>query len=343
MFVALAVLSALGWVGSKQVMAAGEHPVAGPTVEALTFESTASGALLSVTTSVPVPRFLCSLDPGDARQIVLEFPEATSRLKAKYVFDTPLLRQATVDAGLNGGAGVRVRIDLGESAPASVEQIEHGVAIHLKTLAHTASSEVAAETMDYRIGVGDKLEIAVFGHDDLTKIVEVRGDGSINYPLIGDQVVAGKTVSQVDDEITKMLARDFLVDPEVSVDVREYKSQWVTIIGEVRSPGRYVLKQNMRLIDLLADAGGATKEAGVEILITRRQGGSASPKQIVIDRERLLSRENESANVILSHGDIVTIGEKEAFYIRGEVARPGSYFLENGMTILRAISVAGGL
>src|SRR5882762_4235655 len=144
--------------------------------------------------------------------------------------------------------------------------------------------------------------------------------------------------------MTGLLAKDFLVDPQVSVDVREYQSQWVTIIGEVRTPGRYVLKRNMRLIDLLAEAAGATKEAGMEILVTRRQEQDGhQPRQIVINRDRLMSRDNQDANLILEHGDIVTIGEKEVYYIRGEVSKPGSYYLEKGLTILRSISVAGGL
>src|SRR5262249_51821234 len=163
-----------------------------------------------------------------------------------------------------------------------------------------------------------------------------------NYPLAGDIQVQGKTVAEIDKQLTQILGKDYLVDPQVSVDVREYQSRWVTVIGEVRNPGRFVLKRDMRLIDVLAEAGGATKEAGTEILITRR-ADSGETRQIAVNRERLLSSNNQDANLPLSHMDIVTVGEKKIFYIRGEVTRPGSYFLENELTLLKAISVAGGL
>jgi len=153
--------------------------------------------------------------------------------------------------------------------------------------------------------------------------------------------VADKTVAEIDAEITRVLGKDYLVDPQVSVDVREYQSQWVTIIGEVRTPGKYVLKRNMRVIDVLAEAGGVTKEAGSQIQITRRDA-NGSPQQIALDRNRLLSQDNAESNIPLRHGDILAVGERDLFYIRGEVARPGPYQFESGLTILRAISYAGG-
>jgi polysaccharide export outer membrane protein len=193
------------------------------------------------------------------------------------------------------------------------------------------------------VGIGDKLEITVFAHEDMSKVAEVRSDGTINYPLIGVLAVAGKTPVEIDAEITRLLGKDFLVDPQVSVEVRDYQSQWVTIMGEIKQPGRYVLKRNMRLVDLLAEAGGPTKEAGDKILVTGRQEENGSPRSRALDLEKLLNGDNPGENVLLAHGDIVTLGEKNVFYIRGEVARPDSYFLHKGMTVLKAISVAGGL
>jgi polysaccharide biosynthesis/export protein len=229
---------------------------------------------------------------------------------------------------------VRVRLTIDQGSFARLEQSDRGLLLHFVR-------STSPETGEYRVGVGDKIDINVFGHDDLSKIVEVRADGSINYPLIGDLRVAGRTVAEIDGEITRMLGKDYLVDPQVSVDVREYQSQWVTIIGEVRTPGKYVLKRNMRLIDVLAEAGGASKEAGSEILIAR-QNEDGAPRQIVVDRDRLLSQNNQDSNVLLQHGDIVSVGEKEVFYIRGEVTKPGAYLLEKGVTVLKAISLAGG-
>ena len=312
-------------------------------VDAITFEPHDGQLAVALVTTQPIPRFSCTLSSSSTREIVVDFPEATSRLQSTYTPKSPLVRSATVEVNPSSPLGVRIRLLLGDGTFRGVEQTGQGLLLRFDAARADAGGRVTPGGDDYRIGAGDKLEIAVFGHDDLSKIVEVRADGTINFPMIGDVPVAGRTVSEVDEAITRVLGKDYLVDPQVSVDIKEYQSQWVTILGEVRTPGRYFLKRNMRLIDLLAEAGGATKEAGSEILITRRQvDAAAPPRSIAVEREQLMSHENQEANVALVDGDIIAIGEKGTFYIRGEVSRPGSYFLEQGMTVLKAISVAGG-
>jgi len=100
-------------------------------------------------------------------------------------------------------------------------------------------------------------------------------------------------------------------------------------------------RPSVTVIDVLAEAGGVTKEAGSQIQITRRDA-NGSPQQIALDRNRLLSQDNAESNILLQHGDILAVGERDLFYIRGEVTRPGPYQFESGLTILRAISYAGG-
>jgi len=114
----------------------------------------------------------------------------------------------------------------------------------------------------------------------------VRGDGTINYPLIGSLEVAGRPLTQVDEQITGLLARTSSSTrgergrPRISKSVGHDHR-------EVRTPGRYVLKRNMRLIDLLAEAAARHKEAGMEILVTRREDQDGhQPRQIVINRDR---------------------------------------------------------
>ncbi len=328
---------------STTALSATRGPAAAGTflLQSLSYEEKDGGLAVTVRTSMPVARFSLSLPSSGGSEATLVIPEAGSGLQPRYVPNSPLLSEIRV-ATPDGATGVEVHFLLGRSTIAAIEQSEGGMTLRIVASSGQAAGETA-RMPEYRVGVGDKLEVSVFGHEDLSKVVEVRGDGTINYPLIGDQQVEGKTVSQIDDEITRVLGKDYLVDPQVSVDVREYQSQWVTVIGEVRNPGQYVLKRNMRLIDLLAAAGGATKEAGAQILITRRTGKDEAPQQIAVDRERLLSRDNVDGNPLLVHGDIIAVGEKEAFYIRGEVNKPGMYYLESGLTIMNAISVAGGL
>jgi len=84
-----------------------------------------------------------------------------------------------------------------------------------------------------------------------------------------------------------------------------------------------------------------TLPTDTQILITRAST-DGPPRQIAVDRNRLLSQDNQETNIPLQHGDILSVGERDLFYIRGEVARPGPYQFEGGLTILRAISYAGG-
>ena len=309
------------------------QPVA-TTLEGVSFKEADDGGVLQVQIAGPLPAFSCTVPAPGTRDLVIELAGTGTRLPDRLDLKNAVVPEAVIERGASGASGVRVRLAIERGFLARIEQSEHGLILRF-----ARSSPL--EMTEYRVGVGDKLEINVFGHEDLSKVVEVRADGSINYPLIGDLRVAGKTVAEIDGEVTRILGKDYLVDPQVSVDVREYQSQWVTIIGEVRTPGKYVLRRNMRVIDVLAEAGGASKEAGSQILITR-QSEDGAPRQIVVDRDRLLSQNNQDSNILLQHGDILAVGEKEVFYIRGEVTKPGAYLLESGMTVLKAISLAGG-
>ena len=309
------------------------QPVA-PILESLSFEASQNGGVLSLKISGGASEFSCAIPEPGAREMIIEMPGASTPLPDRVDLKNAVVPEASLERKGAGASGLRVRLVIGQGSLARIEQSARGLLLHFER------PDPSQET-EYRVGVGDKIEINVFGHDDLSKIVEVRADGSINYPLVGDLRVVGKTVAEIDGQLTRTLGKDYLVDPQVSVDVREYQSQWVTIIGEIRTPGKYVLKRNMRLIDVLAEAGGATKEAGSQILITR-QTGDGVPRQVVVDRTQLLSQNNKDSNVLLQHGDIVAVAEKQVFYIRGEVNKPGAYLLESDMTVLKAISLAGG-
>ena len=313
---------------------ASTHAPGGP----IGFETRPDGVTVVVTTGSPVPSFTVSVGREDDPEITLTFPQASMSVNSDPASPSPFLESVKVSTA-DGQKGAVIRLRPRQARFAGVEQRGDGVALRLMA---EDLVERGGET-DYRVGIGDKLDIGVFGHEDLAKTLEVRADGTISMPLLGDISVAGKTVEEVDAEITRRLGTDFLVDPEVSVDVREYKSQWVTLMGEVRTPGRYALRRDMRLIDLLAEAGGPTKDAGADVVLTRHPAKGSGTRQITIALDDILSPGKSDANLLLRHGDIVTLNQREAFYIRGEVTRPGPYYVDRGMTILRAISVAGGL
>ncbi|HEY6547362.1 MAG TPA: polysaccharide biosynthesis/export family protein, partial [Vicinamibacteria bacterium] len=125
---------------------------------------------------------------------------------------------------------------------------------------------------EYRVGAGDVLELVVFGNEDLTRTPTVQPSGVIALPLLGEVPVGGLTVAEVQRKLTTLLARDFLVNPQVEVKVKEYQSQSVSVVGEVNSPGRKPLRGRTRLIDVLLEAGGFRPTASGEIVITRNEG-----------------------------------------------------------------------
>jgi polysaccharide export outer membrane protein len=197
----------------------------------------------------------------------------------------------------------------------------------------------------YRVGVGDLLAIAVFGHEDLSKSVRVSASGTINFPLLGDVLVSGMTPAEIVRRLTDMLGKDYVVNPQLLVGVSEYQSQPVNVIGEVHKPGKYFLRGPTRIIDILSEAEGLSENAGSEIIVTRYErgavGGGAS-RQIRISTDALFAANNEAVNIPLAAGDMVRVQAAPFFYIRGEVGRPGQYPVRTETTIQKAISLAGG-
>ena len=313
-------------------------PIGAATLDAITFEIRPDEVTVRVATSIPVPRFDCGFGPaGDP---VLTFADVVSRLDGRYEAPVAFLGAVRVEAPAAGARGkVVLQFRARVANLVGVEQRADGVALRF-TAAAAGDPDAAG---DYRVGIGDKLEIAVFGHEDLVKTMEVGVEGLINFPLVGDLKVEGRTVMEIDDELTRRLASEYLVDPQVSVEVREFRSQWVTLMGEVRTPGRFVLRRNMRLLDVIAEAGGPTKDAGQEIVVTRYDAKTAEGHQLRVKMDDLLNAIAPAANLALRHGDVISVGERAVFYIRGEVNRPSAFVLERGMTIMRALAVAGGL
>ena len=196
---------------------------------------------------------------------------------------------------------------------------------------------------DYRVGPGDVLKITVFGHEDLSKPANVGSDGRINYSLLGAVNVAGKTPLEIQEELAKALGRDYIVNPQVSVEVDKFASQYIYVNGPVNTPGRFPLQGGMTLKDAISLGGGLSKEAGYSITVARKAMGpdglEHQPETMHFSRADL---ESGRANEDLQPGDVVTVSEKDYFYIQMEVRKPGKYDLTPGMTILQAISLAEG-
>lgn len=208
----------------------------------------------------------------------------------------------------------------------------------------------------YRVGPGDILEVDVYDDPDLSGLVTVQHSGDISFPLLGDVVIEGLTVKEVQAKLVELLARDYLVDPQVVVRVKEHRSQWVTLVGEVVRPGKYYLQGKKTMLDLLTEAGGFTTRASGEVIVSRLDqhqprlfasddGGDDrdGAVRIFLSPDQPPSEQKEALSFPLKSGDIVTATSTQFFFISGEVKRPGSYPVTAGLTVLQAVSVAGGL
>jgi polysaccharide export outer membrane protein len=203
----------------------------------------------------------------------------------------------------------------------------------------------AARPAEYRVGPGDVLDITVLGQADLTRTATIQPMGAITLPLVNDVPVTGLTVGEVQRKLTTLLARDFLVNPQVEVRVKEYQSQFVLVLGEVNAPGRKPLRGSTRLIDLLVEAGGFNARASGEIYITRADGSFEGGNRSLRLRlgGQLTAQEYVNLELPLRHGDIVTALAKSYVNVEGEVQRPGRFAIEGDLTVSGAIAMAGGL
>jgi polysaccharide export outer membrane protein len=207
-----------------------------------------------------------------------------------------------------------------------------------------ASPEAAAP--EYKVGVGDVLQLEVFGNEDLSRSPTVQSDGTITLPLLGEVAVAGLSVPEIKQKLTTLLAKDYLVSPQVEVRVKEYQSQSVTVMGEVNTPGRKPLRGRTRLIDVLVESGGFTPRASGEIVITRLEGGFEGGERTLRLRfgaGPATLQDQINLEIPLKNGDIVAASQKQTVAVEGEVTRPGRYTIEGDLTVSGAVSLAGGL
>ena len=204
--------------------------------------------------------------------------------------------------------------------------------------------EPAVASGDYEVGPGDVLDVAVFGNDDLSRIPTVQTNGSITFPLLGEVQVAGLTVAEVRRKITNLLAKDYLVNPQVEVKVKEYQSQWVSVVGEVNTPGRKPIRGRMRLVDALLEAGGFKQTSSGEVQISRMDGAFADGRKSITVRISGSATLQDQINLELplENGDIISALSKSYVTVDGEVNRPGRYAIEADLTVTGAISLAGG-
>ncbi len=206
--------------------------------------------------------------------------------------------------------------------------------------------ELRVPNQIYLVGPGDILDVSVYDEEDLTRLVTVQHGGEISFPLIGEVYVDGLTVKEVKQQLTELLGKDFLVAPQLTVTVKEYLSQWLTVAGEVARPGKYYLEGPKTLLELLTEAGGFSDEASGEIVIsqfTRTFEDGTTSMRVKLSPDMSPTEQRNSLALSLADGDLITVSARTFIYISGEVNKPGPYPLTSGLTVLEAVSLCGGI
>jgi polysaccharide export outer membrane protein len=191
----------------------------------------------------------------------------------------------------------------------------------------------------------------VFNEPQLSGAFRIENDGEFSYPFLGRIKATGLTVAGVATALKEGLSKGYLRDPQITVDVEVFRSQSVFVMGEVRTPGKYVLSGSLTLLDVLVQAGSVNSEAGDEVLVLRPKVVStdapALPEQRDAEVTRVSLRDIASGklsrNVAVRDGDTIFVPKVEHVFVIGLVRSAGSYPYEANMTVLRAIATAGGI
>ena len=159
---------------------------------------------------------------------------------------------------------------------------------------------------EYRIGPEDVLDIAVWNNTAISRTTPVRPDGKISLPLLNDVQAAGLTPTQLSEVLTKKLT-EYMPTPEVSVIVREVNHFKVSVLGEVKKPGRYDFRSQATVLDALAVAGGLSDFAARSRIVILRPNGNGSSQRIPVNYNKIVSADTPPATLYLQPGDIILV------------------------------------
>jgi polysaccharide export outer membrane protein len=211
---------------------------------------------------------------------------------------------------------------------------------------------------DYRLGPEDEIEIRVWSHDDLTRKVRVGLNGSISFPFVGEIKAQGMSVLDLQRELEKRLGPKYIIDPHVSITVTEYKSQKFFVVGNVNKPGTYPLTKPIRVVEALSLAGGLDTGSGSKAgtgsamaVIVRAKPGEKRDQPRLPDQTPLGDKVKVSLsaamagdpqhNLEVKNGDTIYVPAL-FYYVQGQVKNSGRFPYEENMTVLMAITTAGG-
>ncbi len=231
--------------------------------------------------------------------------------------------------------------ELKEGVPIETLKSEDEAQLDKKMRSVLLNLKTEKSSKDYVIGISDVLLIEIWQQSELTKQAKVTQDGSFSYPLLNTVKASGLTVAELEAEL-----------PQVTVSVQQYASKSVYLLGAVRRVGEYPLKVRTTLLEIITQAGGLTEDAGLTCIVIRpkEKRETASPvmpqqaeqEEAVSVNLKDLMKGDLVQNVELQDGDTVFVPRSQNYFVFGEVQKPGKYKYDTGITVLKAITEAGG-
>ncbi len=195
--------------------------------------------------------------------------------------------------------------------------------------------------------MGDQIFITVFGQPDMSAEVTVNDNLQVTLPLIGTLKVGGLTPPAIEKLISQRLKEgQYLLNPEVSIQVRQIRSHIMSVLGEVQKPGRFVIAGKMTILDALATAGGLTQRADSAAILIRRsvlKGAQTHRQEITVSMNQILESTKDDMDLELKNDDVVFVAQQKLFYVFGEVRKPGAYPMEPELNVMRVLSISGGV
>lgn len=191
-------------------------------------------------------------------------------------------------------------------------------------------------TADYILGPEDVVEIEVVGTSDHNR-ARVDSDGTIQTNLVGRLRASGRTPRELGEDIAKALrAGGFYADPVVDVEVTNFASRYVTVLGAVANPGLVPISRTFRLSEVIARVGGV-RDGAADYVIVRSD--NSEPKRYNVSDVA----SGASEDPIVNAGETIFAPQAELFYINGQIKSPGTYAFKSGMTIAQALATGGGV
>ena len=219
-----------------------------------------------------------------------------------------------------------------------------------------AVSAAPTNVGSYVLGPEDQITVRVFGAGDIPdKPAQIDNNGVVTLPMIGQVHASGLTVRQLQDNLI-LAYKKYFKDPQVTVEVNDFRSQPVSVAGNVTTPGVVQLRGNRNLLEVIGQAGGLRADAGDSVLITRNLSEGPIPvagaftdptgKYSIahIDVRAVMSGKDPEGNIIIKPHDVITVPRARMVYVLGNVGKPGGYVMTENetMSITQAIALAGG-